>query len=145
MKRSGHAIWNGAGATGHGKLTTQSGAIADLPYDFKGRFQSEDGKAGTNPEELLGASHAGCFSMAFAFALGGAGFTAEEIKAEAKVEVRPADGGFSITGIELFLAAKVPGIDDATFQQIAAGAKANCPLSKALAAVPISLVATLVS
>ena len=80
MKRSGHAIWNGAGPTGNGKLTTQSGALKDLPYDFKGRFQSEDGRAGTNPEELLGASHAGCFSMAFAFALGGAGFTPEEIK-----------------------------------------------------------------
>jgi len=145
MKRSGHAIWKGAGQTGNGKLTTQSGAITDLPYDFKGRFQSEDGRAGTNPEELLGASYAGCFSMAFAFALGGAGFTADEIKAEAKVEIRPVDGGFSITGIELFLTAKMPGLDEATFQQLAAGAKANCPLSKALASVPISLSATLVS
>lgn len=145
MKRSGHAIWTGAGPTGNGKLTTQSGALTDLPYDFKGRFQSEDGRAGTNPEELLGASHAGCFSMAFAFALGGAGFTPEEIKSEAKVDIRPVEGGFAIQGIELVMTAKIPGIEEEQFQAIANAAKANCPLSKALASVPISLSATLVS
>jgi osmotically inducible protein OsmC len=129
--------------TGSGTLTSQSGALQEQPFSFKTRFESEDGKAGTNPEELIAAAHSGCFSMALAFALGAAGFKPEEIETKAAVDIQPKDGGFAITHILLDLTAKIPGIDNDKFQEIAKNAKANCPVSKALSATPIELVAKL--
>lgn len=139
MRRYAKAVWRGDGMTGTGRLTTNSGALSHLPYSFKTRFESEDGRLGTNPEELLGAAHSGCFAMALSFALSQAGFPPQELAVEAVVEIDKADGGFAITGIGLSVSASVPGIDPARFEQLAGEAKANCPLSKALAAVPIQL------
>ena len=144
MKRNAIAIWHGDGQTGTGTLTSQSGVLNQQPYSFNTRFVSEDGKAGTNPEELIAAAHSGCFTMAFAFMLAGAGFKADEIRTTAYVDIQAKDGGFEIASIELDLEAKIPGIDNATFQEIAANAKANCPVSKALSATPISLNAKLI-
>jgi len=139
MKRTASAQWRGDGMTGAGTLTTQSGAFTAQPYSFKTRFGDETGKAGTNPEELIAAAHAGCFTMALSFALARAGFTAEVLETEAVVDVTPSEAGFSITAIVLKLKASVPGVSAAQFEELAAGAKANCPISKALAAVPITL------
>lgn len=144
MKRTATAQWRGDGQTGAGTLSTQSGVFNAQPYSFKTRFGDEEGKAGTNPEELIAAAHAGCFTMALSFALAKAGFTAELLETEADVEVKPSDGGFSVTGITLKLKANVPGIDVAQFDELAKGAKENCPISKALSAVPITLEANLV-
>lgn len=144
MKRTATAQWRGDGQTGAGTLSTQSGVFNAQPYSFKTRFGDEEGKAGTNPEELIAAAHAGCFTMALSFALAKAGFTAELLETEADVEVKPSDGGFSVTGITLKLKANVPGIDVAQFDELAKGAKENCPISKALSAVPITLEAHLV-
>lgn len=143
MKRNAIAVWNGSGAEGTGTLTTPSGALSKQPYGAKLRFQNEDGKAGTNPEELIAAAHAGCFSMALAFRLNAAGATAEEIHTEASLDLVKSDGGFSIPTIHLTCTAKVPGIDPAKFQELAADAKANCPVSKVLAGATITLTATL--
>lgn len=143
MKRTSTAVWQGDGPTGKGRLSTQSGVFDQQPYSFSTRFKNEDGKEGTNPEELIGAAHAGCFSMALAFLLGEAGHAPEELRTEAAVEVRQVDGGFAITGISLNLQARVPGIDPAKFQELANAAKENCPVSKALASTPISLSAEL--
>ena len=143
MIRKSTALWKGDGMKGTGALTTQSGALSSQPYGFNTRFQSEDGKAGTNPEELLGAAHAGCFAMALSFALTDAGHAPEELKVVASVDLQKDGAGFTIKNIALDLQAKVSGIDDATFQKIAAEAKANCPLSKALSATPITLTAKL--
>jgi osmotically inducible protein OsmC len=132
MKRTARAVWRGAGKDGQGSLTTPSGALAEQPYSFRTRFESEDGRAGTNPEELIAAAHAGCFSMALAFQLAGAGHTAEQLSTEAVLTMEQQGGGFAITAIRLDLTARVPGIDDATFQKLAADAKANCPVSKVL-------------
>lgn len=144
MKRTATAQWRGDGQTGTGTLSTQSGVFEAQPYSFKTRFGDEDGKSGTNPEELIAAAHAGCFTMALSFALAKAGFTAEVLETEAAVEVKPSDGGFSFTGITLKLKANVPGIDVAQFEELAKGAKENCPVSKALSAVPITLETELV-
>jgi osmotically inducible protein OsmC len=143
MIRKSTARWEGNAMHGKGALTTQSGAFRDQPYSFQTRFQSEDGKAGTNPEELLGAAHAGCYAMATSFALTEAGHAPEELVVTAAVDLGKDDGGFAIKSIALELAARVKGIDDATFQKIAEAAKKGCPLSKALAATPITLKATL--
>lgn len=143
MKRTATAQWRGDGMTGTGTLTTQSGAFTAQPYSFKTRFGDEEGKAGTNPEELIAAAHSGCFSMALSFALAKAGFTAELLETEAVVEVTPSEAGFSITAITLKLKANVPGVSAEQFQELAAGAKANCPISKALVSVPITLEASL--
>jgi osmotically inducible protein OsmC len=145
MIRKSTAVWQGAGLTGKGALTTQSGVLHDQPYGFNGRFQSEDGKAGTNPEELLGAAHAGCFAMALAFALSEAGCVPDELRVTAAVDLEKAGNGFAITKITLDLEARLKGIDDAKFKEIAEGAKKECPLSKALAATPITLVTKLVA
>ena len=142
MMRTAKAHWTGGGQDGNGTLTTQSGVLNNQPYSFKLRFQNEDGKAGTNPEELIAAAHAGCFTMALSFALGNAGFTATSLDTEAQVTITPGEAGFSITAITLKLTASVPGLAKDQFDQIAAGAKANCPVSKALS-VPITLEATL--
>ena len=142
MKRHSIAIWNGNIKTGSGSLTTQSGVLDKNPYSFLTRFENEDGRAGTNPEELLAAGHAGCFTMALAFMLEGAGFSADEIQTTATVDMHPVDGQPTITGIELDMQAKIPGIDDTTFQGIATNAKANCVVSRALS-VPVTLKAVL--
>ena len=144
MIRTAKAHWAGNGQQGEGNLTTQSHVLNSQPYSFKLRFENADGQAGTNPEELIAAAHSGCFSMALAFALGGAGFTATSIDTEAAVTLSPVEGGFAISGITLKLTAAIPNITKDQFDQIAAGAKANCPVSKALSSVPITLDATLV-
>jgi len=143
MFRSSHVVWKGSGPEGSGTITTQSGAFHDQPYSTKMRFQSEDGKAGTNPEELIAAAHASCFSMALAFQLTGAGHPPESLETDAKVEIVKGDAGWSIPSIKLTVVARVPGIDAAKFQELATNAKNGCPISKALASVPISLDAKL--
>ncbi|WP_207533425.1 OsmC family protein [Desertivirga arenae] len=143
MIRRSSAVWNGSGKEGKGTLTSTSGVLSNTPYSFAARFESEDGKAGTNPEELIAAAHAGCFTMALSFQLSGAGFVPEELKTEAAVRVDPSEGGFSITAITLKLEAKVPGISEEQFQELANAAKAGCPVSKALSSVAITLEAKL--
>ena len=136
--------WEGAGKTGKGQISTETGALKAQPYGFNTRF--EDQKTGTNPEEILGAAHAGCLTMALAFALEGAGFTANTIDTTAAVRLVKDADGFKIDRIALELQASIPKIDEAKFQELADGAKKNCPLSKALAGVAeITLNATLKS
>ncbi len=139
MIRKSTARWQGDGLHGRGGLTTQSGVLHEHPYSFLTRFQSEDGKAGTNPEELLAAAHAGCYAMALSFALSEAGHPPDEIRVTAGVDLSKVDDGFAIKGIALELEARVPGIDRAKFDAIAQAAKTGCPISKALAATPITL------
>ncbi len=129
MKQKASAQWQGSLKEGSGILSTGSGALVDKPYSFKTRFEGEQG---TNPEELIGAAHAGCFSMAFSMILGMAGFTPEKIATSATISLEPKDGGFAITASHLDVTATIPGIDDATFQELAAKAKAGCPVSKVL-------------
>src|SRR6266404_9542778 len=138
--RKSEAEWNGDLTQGSGRLTVGSGAV-DVPYSLKSRL--EDGQSATNPEELLGAAHAGCFTMALAAQLSGAGFTPTELDTVAKVSFEKAGDSFQITRIELETSADVPGVDETTFQALAADAKKNCPVSKALAATEIKLKATL--
>jgi osmotically inducible protein OsmC len=127
IARTAKAIWKGTGKEGQGNITTQSAVLEKTPYEFHSRF--ENGKH-TNPEELLAAAHAGCFTMAFAFGLNKAGFTAEEIETDCAVTVAPDNGGFTITKSELTMGAVIPNITQAQFDEIAAGAKAGCPVSK---------------
>jgi osmotically inducible protein OsmC len=130
MIRKANAEWRGTGRDGAGDLTSASGVLSSTPYSYKTRFEDEPG---TNPEELLAAAHAGCFTMALAFGLQQAGFTAEELHTEAAVSLDPADGGgFKISRSALTLRAKVPGLDAAKFQELAKGAEQNCPVSKVL-------------
>lgn len=129
MKQKASAQWQGSLKEGTGTLSTGSGALTDKPYSFRTRFEGEQG---TNPEELIGAAHAGCFSMAFSMILGGAGFTADKIDTSASITLEPKDGGFAITASHLDVTAVIPGIDDATFQDLAGKAKAGCPVSKLL-------------
>jgi lipoyl-dependent peroxiredoxin len=138
--RTGTAEWKGSLRDGKGTVSVETGAFSDLPYSFTSRF--EEG-TGTNPEELIGAAHAGCFSMAFAGALERAGYTAESIRTTAQVSIEPADGGFAIKRSALETDAQVSRIEDDEFQRIAADAKENCPVSKALAGVEIELEARL--
>jgi osmotically inducible protein OsmC len=140
MIRKASAIWRGTGRTGGGKLSTESGALVETPYSFRTRFENEKG---TNPEELIAAAHAGCFSMTVAFVLEGAGFTPAEINVEAAVTIEPEGQGFRISRSALTLRAKVPGLDEAAFAQMASGAEKNCPVSKVLNAA-ITLDAKLV-
>ena len=144
MKRRSTAIWQGTGLEGKGSLWSTSGVLDNTPYSFSTRFKNEDGKIGTNPEELIAAAHAGCFAMALSFGLNGAGFTPAELKAEAAVSIEMIGDHFEITAIHLDLAATVPGITEEQFREMANGAKANCPVSKALKAVPVTLNAKLV-
>lgn len=139
MIRKSTAVWKGTGLQGTGALAMQSGVFKDQPYSFNTRFQSEDGKAGTNPEELLGAAHAGCYAMALSFALTDAGHPPVELKVTASVDLQKVEGGFGITQIALDLEATVPGIDGAKFLELAEAAKRGCPISRALAATPITL------
>ncbi len=126
--------WEGRGKDGHGKISTDTGALTQYPYGFASRF--EDDRQGSNPEEILAAAHAACFTMAFSFACDKAGFATSDIDTTASVRLTKQDGGFVIDRIVLTMQAAVPGIDDAAFQKIAAAAKQDCPLSKALASVP---------
>lgn len=142
IEKTASVHWEGAGKKGVGKISTQTGALKDYPYGFGSRF--EDDRRGTNPEEILGAAHAACFAMAFSFACDKAGFATTAVDTEAKVRLAPAGDGFAIDRIQLRLTAAIPGIDEATFQQLAEGAKRGCPVSKALAGVAeITLSATL--
>ncbi|MAK61158.1 MAG: OsmC family peroxiredoxin [Ponticaulis sp.] len=144
MKRTATAIWSGALKDGEGKLTTQSGTLSDTPYSFKARFEDESGQSGTNPEELLGAAHAGCFAMQLSHMLASEGHPAEKLEAKASVSVEPAEGGgFNITQSHIFLTAHVEGIDNDTFMKLANEAKSGCPVSKALGGTEISLEAKL--
>lgn len=142
IEKTASVHWEGPGKKGQGQVSTETGALKAHPYGFGSRF--EDDRKGTNPEEILGAAHAACFTMAFAFAAEKAGFPTKEVNTTAKVRLSPDGEGFKIDRIQLTLDASVPGIDEARFQELAQGAKTGCPLSKALAAVPeIALVATL--
>lgn len=143
LKRSSTAIWHGNGPKGTGSITTLSGALKDQPYGFNTRFASEDGKAGTNPEELIGAAHSSCFTMALAFALTNAGHEPTELKTTAVVSMEKQDPGWTIVGIALDVTGTVPGVDAAKFSELAEGAKKGCPISRALAAVPITMTAKL--
>ena len=127
MKRTGSAIWQGSLKDGHGTVSTESGVLSDTQYSFSSRFES--GK-GTNPEELLGAAHAGCFSMQFSALLGEAGLTPEKIETSAAVTVDKVEGGFGITSVHLDVKASIPGADEATFQKLVNKAKDSCPVSK---------------
>jgi osmotically inducible protein OsmC len=137
--RSSEAEWKGNLREGQGTMKLGSG-VYEGAYSYVSRFESGPG---TNPEELIGAAHAGCFSMALAAGLSKAGFTPTRVHTTAKVHLEPVEGGFGITKIELETEAQVPGIEAAAFQQQAEGAKKNCPVSKALAATQISLTARL--
>jgi osmotically inducible protein OsmC len=129
MKRTATAQWKGVIKDGSGSLSAPGGALKNTPYSFATRFENANG---TNPEELIAAAHAGCFTMALSFALGGAGFTPTSIDTTATLTMDQVGGGWSITSVHLETAATIPGIDGAKFQEIAAGAKANCPVSKVL-------------
>lgn len=139
IKRRGSAAWQGGIKDGKGAISTGSGALKAYPYGFASRFE---GLPGTNPEELLGAAHAGCFTMALSKILGEAGLTAEKLETTAEVTLAQVDGAFTITTVHLTLKGKVPGADQARFQELAAKAKAGCPVSKVLRA-EISLDASL--
>lgn len=141
MKKSASAHWSGDIKDGTGSISTETGVLRDAPYGFKSRF--EDGP-GTNPEELIGAAHAACFSMALSLGLGNANLTADSIDTKAVVALEKDGDGFSITAIHLTCTAHVPGADAATFDTIAQETKAACPVSKVLKA-PITLNASLVS
>ena len=129
MIRKARAVWRGTGRAGSGSLSTDSGVLADTPYSFKTRFENEKG---TNPEELIAAAHAGCFTMALAFQLQGGGYTPTELKTEAAVTLEPEGQGFLISQSTLTLRAQVPNLDEATFARMAGDAEKNCPVSKAL-------------
>lgn len=139
MKKTASAIWQGGLKDGKGLISTESGALKDNPYGFNTRFEDQPG---TNPEELIGAAHAGCFSMALSMLLGEAGLTAERIDTTAEVTLEKQADGFAITAVHLILSAKVPGASEAQFLEVANKAKAGCPVSKVLNAT-ISLDATL--
>jgi len=141
MERSASAVWSGGIKDGKGAISTQSGVLKDTQYGFNTRFENGPG---TNPEELIGAAHAGCFTMALSGELGKAGLTADKLETTATVTLDKVPGGFSISAVHLKLTAKIPGADDAKFQEIAHTAKTNCPVSKLLTA-DITLDATLVS
>jgi osmotically inducible protein OsmC len=140
MIRKAKAVWQGTGKDGTGHLTADSGVLANTPYSFKTRFENEKG---TNPEELIAAAHAGCFTMALAFGLQGAGFTPTELSTEAAVTLDKDGAGFKISKSALTLRGKVPNLDEAGFAKFAGEAEKNCPVSKVLNAI-ITLDAKLV-
>ena len=130
MKRTASAVWTGGLRDGKGNISTESGVLANAKYGFNTRF--EDGGRGTNPEELIAAAHAGCFTMALAAQLGEAGMIVESLRTTAAVTLEKRDGGFAITAVHLDLVARVPGADKNTFEAVANKAKTNCPVSKLL-------------
>jgi lipoyl-dependent peroxiredoxin len=129
MNRKAKAVWKGTGKDGTGHLTSDSGVLSSTPYSFKTRFESEKG---TNPEELIAAAHAGCFTMALAFQLQGAGFTPTELATEAVVSLEKDGDGFKVSKSALTLVAEVPGIEPAKFEELAKKAETGCPISKVL-------------
>jgi lipoyl-dependent peroxiredoxin len=131
MKRTASAVWNGDLKKGKGTLSTQSGVLKQTQYSFSTRFENG---IGTNPEELIAAAHAGCFTMALSSFLGAAGFTPDELTTQATVSLEQVDGNWTITAIQLDLRGRVPGIDRAQFDEIADKAKAGCPVSRVLKA-----------
>jgi osmotically inducible protein OsmC len=131
MKRKASAVWQGGLKDGRGTISTDSGVLAETQYSFSTRF--EEGK-GTNPEELIAAAHAGCFSMALSGQLGNAGMTAESINTTATVTLEKTDAGFTITKVHLDVTARIPGADQAAFETAANNAKAGCPVSRLLKA-----------
>lgn len=141
MKTYGAAVWQGGIKDGKGAISTRSGALKEYPYGFSSRFE---GKPGTNPEELIGAAHAGCFTMALSLILGEAQLTADRMETKAEVTLEKLSDGFAITAVHLTLNAKIPGATNARFQELAAKAKAGCPVSKLLNA-KVTLDATLAS
>ncbi len=130
MKRTATAAWSGDLAGGKGAMSTHSGALEELPFSFATRFEDAPG---TNPEELLGAAHAGCFSMAFSHELAQAGLAPERVATTATVTLDKVEGGFAISAVHLDTEARVPGADEARVREIGEAAKAGCPVSKALA------------
>ncbi|MGY4491497.1 OsmC family protein [Pseudomonas putida] len=142
MKKTASAVWQGGLKDGKGQISTESGALKSNPYGFNTRFE---GQPGTNPEELIGAAHAGCFSMALSMILGGANLTADRIDTIAEVTLDKVGEGFEITAVHLILKAKVPGATQEQFLELANKAKEGCPVSKVLKGAKISLDATLVS
>ena len=143
MKRRSTAIWQGTGMEGKGTLQSTSGVLNQTPYSSNTRFKNEDGLAGTNPEELIAAAHAGCYAMALSYGLSGAGFTPTELKVDAAVNIEFLTDHFEITHIHLNLVGEVPGITPEKFQEFALAAKTGCPVSRALKAVEITLDAKL--
>ncbi len=139
IRRNASAKWSGSGKDGKGAITTQSGVLSETPYSFSRRFGDEKG---TNPEELIAAAHAGCFTMALAFQLSGAGHPPEQLDTKADVSLEQIEGGWKIAAVALTLKAKVPGLSRNEFTKLAETAKANCPVSKVLNAT-ITLNATL--
>lgn len=141
ITRKGSAAWQGGFKDGKGTLSTESGALTTHPYGFASRFE---GQPGTNPEELIAAAHAGCFTMALSLILGDAKLTADQMDTVAEVTLEEAEGGYVISAVHLTLKAKIPGADQATFEKLVAMAKAGCPVSKLLKA-EITLDASLTS
>ncbi len=141
IKKKASAHWAGDLKTGIGSISTETGVLHEAPYGFKARFE---GGKGTNPEELIGAAHAGCFSMALSMILGDAGLKADSIDTTAEVTLDQVDGGFAITAVHLILKAKVPGATQEQFTELTTKAKEGCPVSKVLNA-KITLDATLVA
>ena len=129
MIRKAKAVWSGTGRAGSGQLSSDSGVLAETPYSFRTRFENENG---TNPEELIAAAHAGCFTMALAFGLQGEGFTPTELSTEAAVTLEQEGQGFRISRSALTLRAKVPNLDEAAFLRLAGEAEKNCPVSRVL-------------
>lgn len=129
IRKTGSARWSGGLKDGQGQISTETGVLDNQPYGFKNRFE---GEPGTNPEELIGAAHAACFSMALSGVLERGGMKADEIATTATVSLEQQDGGFAITKVHLDVTAKVPGADAAAFREAADGAKQNCPVSKLL-------------
>ena len=129
MIRKARAVWRGNGRDGNGDLTTDSGVLSQTPYSYRTRFESE---RGTNPEELIAAAHAGCFTMALAFVLQAAGHTPAELSTEAAVTLEPEGQGFRISRSALTLRGRAPGLDEAAFARMAGEAEKNCPVSKLL-------------
>jgi osmotically inducible protein OsmC len=140
MIRKAHAVWRGTGRDGDGDLTTASGVLSETPYSYKTRFENQPG---TNPEELIAAAHAGCFTMAVAFQMQAAGYTPTELTTEAAVSLDPDGDGFKIGKSALTLKAEVPGLDQETFHKLAGAAEKGCPVSRLMNA-EITLDATLV-
>jgi lipoyl-dependent peroxiredoxin len=143
MKRKAQAVWNGGGKDGKGVLTTPSGVLNKTPYSTKMRFEDEEGRSGTNPEELIAAAHAGCFSMALSFQLAGAGHPPQELSTEAVLDMQQEGTAWTIKSMHLTLKARVEGISNDEFQELAKKAKEGCPVSRVLNA-EITMTAELV-
>jgi osmotically inducible protein OsmC len=142
MQRKGSAVWRGGLKEGKGTVSTETGTLRDTQYSFAARFESG---TGTNPEELLAAAHAGCFSMALSGQLGAANMTAEEIRTTATVSLEKVDGGFAITKVNLDVTARIPGANQQAFETAANNAKAGCPVSKLFKGAEITMTAKLSS